>query len=111
MRPCAAAALCAPLTRLRLAAALLYTPLGLLFSRGGRGDVLLSAAPTARGRTRGAAGLGEEAQPLTVTEDEEERLIHASHRTFGRQLRRFLEHYVGSEARARSAGLRSRRRR
>ena len=88
------------LTRRRHAAALLYTPLGLLFSRGGRGDVLLSAAPTARGRKRSGGGLGDEGQPLTVTEDEEERLIHASQRTFGRQLRRFMEHYIGSEARA-----------
>ena len=78
-------------------AALLYTPLGLLFSRGGRGDVLLAVAPKLRGRRR--RGAGEDAQPLTVTEDEEERLISASPRTFGRRLRRFMEHYVGSEAR------------
>lgn len=79
-------------------AALLYTPLGLLFSRGGRGDVLLAVAPKLRGRRR-RSGAGEDAQPLTVTEDEEERLISASHRTFGRRLRRFMEHYVGSEVR------------
>lgn len=64
--------------------------------------MLLSAPPKRRRGRKPYAG-AEEEQPLaaTVTEDEEERLISDSQRTFGRQLRRFLEHYVGSEARLR----------
>lgn len=97
--------------RASAAAALLYTPYSVLFARGVRGDVLLSAprpqrnagvrkpyAAAVSGRRRVVPG--EDLAPLTGVPEEED--IVAGEERLGRRVRRFLEHYVGSEARARA---------